>query len=328
MCSARRRAAALAGGLSLLFTLSGCSAAKEELVVPYENSSALYGLAARDETASETVDFFASDLCVTDADVNNEAGNDFTSSSSGVFDVTTGDVVYADNVFERLYPASTTKIMTALVALKYGNLSDTVTVSASALDLEEGSSVCYLKEGDQLTLEQCLYGLLIKSGNDAANAIAETVSGSSDAFVALMNQEAAALGAVDTHFVNPSGLHDDNHYTTAYDLYLIFQEALKNETFRTIIHTDRYLTAYTSATGERISATWSTTNQYLTREADAPETITVVGGKTGTTLAAGSCLILLSENAAGEENITVVMKSRDKTTLYTEMTELLNKTVK
>ena len=327
MCSARRRAAALAGSLAVLLSVSGCSA-QEELVLSYDNSSALYGMAAQDETASETVDFFASDLCVTDADVNNEAGNDFTSASSGVFDTTTGEVVYADNVFERLYPASTTKIMTALVALKYGNLSDTVTVSADALNLEEGSSVCYLKEGDQLTLEQCLYGLLIKSGNDAANAIAETVSGSSDAFVALTNQEAAALGAVDTHFVNPSGLHDENHYTTAYDLYLIFQEALKNETFRTIIHTDRYLTAYTSAAGERISVTWSTTNQYLTKEADAPKTITVVGGKTGTTLAAGSCLILLSENAAGEQNITVVMKSKDKTTLYTEMTELLNKTVK
>ena len=260
MCSARGRAAALAGSLAVLLSVSGCSA-QEELVLSYDNSSALYGMAAQDETASETVDFLASDLCVTDADVNNEAGNDFTSASSGVFDTTTGEVVYADNVFERLYPASTTKIMTALVALKYGNLSDTVTVSADALNLEEGSSVCYLKEGDQLTLEQCLYGLLIKSGNDAANAIAETVSGSSDAFVALMNQEAAALGAVDTHFVNPSGLHDENHYTTAYDLYLIFQEALKNETFRTIIHTDRYLTAYTSAAGERISVTWNTTNQ-------------------------------------------------------------------
>ena len=319
-----RRMAFLILGCALM--LSGCGK-KEEAAVPYENTSVTYGM-LQGEIQSEQAKFFASDLCVTDQDVNNEEGNSFTSASTGVFDLSSREVVYADNVFEKLYPASTTKIMTALVALKYGNLTDTVTVSAQALQLESGSSVCNLKEGDTPTLEQCLYGLLIKSGNDAANAIAEHISGSQEAFVELMNEEAKALGAVDTHFVNPSGLQDEDHYTTAYDLYLMFQEAIKNETFLAIIHTDKYLTAYNNASGERISVNWTTTNQYLTGEASAPETITVIGGKTGTTSAAGACLILLSENGAGEQDVSIVMKSQDKTTLYSEMTELLNKTVK
>ncbi len=316
--------AAAAAGCAVL--LSGCGA-KETIPVPYDNASVSYGMVAG-ETNDEAADFFASDLCVADGDVNNEGGNSFTSASTAVFDITDGQVVYADNIFDKLYPASTTKIMTAIVALKHGNLSDTVTVSASALELESGSSVCNLKEGDKLTLEQCLYGLLIKSGNDAAQAIAEHVAGSKEAFVEMMNEEARSLGAVDTHFANPSGLHDENHYTTAYDLYLMFQEALKDETFQTIIHTDKYLTAYTNAAGERVSVSWSTTNKYLTGDSAAPETVRVWGGKTGTTLAAGSGLVLLSENGAGEQNISIVLKSADAASLYTEMTELLNKTVK
>lgn len=326
MYSVKKHWMRAAAALGCICILSGC-AAKEKIPLAYENISEKYGVVLGEQNA-DTAPFFASDICVTDGDVNNEGDNGFTSASTGVFDQTNREVLYADNVFEKLYPASTTKIMTALVALKYGELSDTVTVSAQALNLESGSSVCNLKEGDKLTLEQCLYGLIIKSGNDAANAIAEHIAGNAEAFVELMNKEAQAVGAVDTHFVNPSGLHDENHYTTAYDLYLMFQEALKNETFQTILRTDKYLSAYTNAAGERVSVNWSTTNQYMTGDSAAPETVTVIGGKTGTTLAAGSCLILLSENAAGEQNVSVVMKSKDKTTLYAEMNELLNKTVK
>ena len=310
MCSARRRAAALAGSLAVLLSVSGCSA-QEELVLSYDNSSALYGMAAQDETASETVDFFASDLCVTDADVNNEAGNDFTSASSGVFDTTTGEVVYADNVFERLYPASTTKIMTALVALKYGNLSDTVTVSADALNLEEGSSVCYLKEGDQLTLEQCLYGLLIKSGNDAANAIAETVSGSSDAFVALMNQRAAELGMADTHFCNATGLPAEGHVTSAYDIALMSRELIRN-------HPDirQYTTIWMDSLRDGASSLVNT-NRLIRFYQGA------TGLKTGSTDSALYCLSGTAERD-GMELIAVIMKAPTSTQRFEDATNLLN----
>jgi len=309
--------------ISLLLT--GCMA-KEEIILEYDNTSAVYGLVSEKET-DDTVAFLGQDLCVLDGDINNEDAESYSAESSAVFGIDSREVIYADNVFERVYPASTTKIMTAIAALKYGDLNDIVTVSSSALNLESGSSVCNLKAGDQLTLEQCLYGLMIKSGNDAANAIAEHISGSNEAFAVLMNEEAKKIGAVDTNFVNPSGLHDENHYTTAYDLYLMFKEALKNETFVKILKESNYATAYTNAAGERVSVRWTTTNQYLTGDTDQPENITVIGGKTGTTMAAGSCLILLSEDQNGAQSISVIMKSDSRTTLYNEMTELLKKSI-
>lgn len=109
--------------------------------------------------------------------------------------------------------------MTALVTLKYGNLDDLVTVTGTAADIEYGSSVCGIKEGDTLSLRQLLYGMMIASGNDAAMMIAEHVGGSVDNFVQMMNEEAAALGAVNTHFMNPHGLTNEEHYTSVYDIY-------------------------------------------------------------------------------------------------------------
>ena len=116
-------------------------------------------------------------------------------------------------------PASTTKIMTAILALKYGNLSDSVTVGNEVVITEPGASLAKIKPGDTLTMEQLVYGLMLPSGNDAANAIAIHMAGSIDAFVEMMNKEAKEIGAVDTHFVNANGLTNPDHYTSAYDLY-------------------------------------------------------------------------------------------------------------
>lgn len=121
-----------------------------------------------------------------------------------------------------------------------------------------GSSICGLKPGDQLTLDQALYGLMLCSGNDAANVIAEYISGSTDKFAELMNKEAQALGATQSHFVNPHGLPDDNHYTTAYDLYLIFNAAIKDDRFVNYISTKKYTTSYTDASERR----WSGVGEY------------------------------------------------------------------
>ena len=118
-----------------------------------------------------------------------------------------------------MYPASITKVMTSLIAIKYGNLEDQVTVTEDAVISESGATLCGIKPGDTLTLEQLLYGLMLPSGNDAGAAIAIHMAGSIDAFADMMNEEAKRLGATDTHFMNPHGLHDEDHYTTAYDLY-------------------------------------------------------------------------------------------------------------
>ncbi len=165
---------------------------------------------------------------------------DTTTSSvaegAGAFNLSTGQVVYAKNLYERLYPASTTKILTAYLALKYcDDLDAYVTVSENAAKQAADSSVCDLRAGDRVKLRDLLYGMMLRSGNDAAIAIAEHVSGSVEAFAELMNREAAAMGATQTHFVNPNGLPDANHYTTVYDMYLIFAKALENQMFSEII---------------------------------------------------------------------------------------------
>ena len=224
-----------------------------------------------------------------------------------------------------MYPASTTKVMTALLALKYGNLSDEVTVTDDSVITEAGASLAGIKPGDKLTLDQLLYGLMLPSGNDAANAIAVHIGGSVDNFVKMMNDEAKRIGAVDTNFVNPSGLSDSNHYTTAYDLYLIFNEAMKDSRFMNYAGAPSYNVSYTAADGTQITKSWKNGNRYITGQAAAPRGIVVDAGKTGTTLAAGSCLVICSENAEGKRYISVVLKSKNRADLYDNMSKLLSK---
>ena len=222
-----------------------------------------------------------------------------------------------------MYPASLTKVMTALIALKYGQLDDTVTASQNVLITESGAQLCGFKPGDTLTMEQALHGLLMYSGNDAGVLIAEHISGDVESFAALMNEEAKKLGATGTNFVNPHGLTDDQHYTTAYDLYLIFNEAMKYEKFKEIIHTNQYSTIYHDADGKEKELKFNTTNQYLVGNVSSPDGVTVIGGKTGTTNAAGACLILLSKNSAGNQFVSVVLQAENRDYLYEGMTNLL-----
>ena len=154
-----------------------------------------------------------------------------------VMDSLTGRVLFEKNAYARHSMASTTKIMTALVALESGNTNDIVTVSANAAGTE-GSSI-YLKAGEKITLKDLLYGLMLESGNDAAIAVAEHIGGSVEGFAELMNQKAKAVGANQTQFKNPNGLDEDGHYTTAYDLALITRAALRNKDFAEIVATKR-----------------------------------------------------------------------------------------
>ena len=304
-------------GIAAVF-MSGCG----QTVVSYDNpydiysTSADYGLASEGAGSEKT--YFSQNLCVAD-DVN--IGNDTTDSQvaegAGTFNLATNTVTYAQNIYEKLYPASTTKILTAYIALKYGNLEDYVTVSENAADQASDSSVCGLKAGDVVQLKDLLYGMMLKSGNDAAIAIAEHIGGSVEGFADMMNQEALAMGATRSHFVNPNGLPDENHYTSVYDLYLIFQNAVQDQTFLDIISTMSYDVVYTDVNGAGVEKTWENTNQYLTGKEKAPEGITVVGGKTGTTGAAGYCLVLYSYNASGQPIVSIVLKADGKIVAFT-----------
>ncbi len=275
-----------------------------------------------------TVPLFARDLCVV-ADEAAFDGEEVDSEAGVLFSLSDGEVLYSKNAFERLYPASTTKIMTALLAVKYGNLEDMVTVTEDAVITEAGATLADLKPGDTLTMEQLLYGLMLPSGNDAGAAIAVHMSQSIENFAALMNEEAARLGATGTHFVNPHGLHDENHYTTAYDLYLIFNEALKYPKVREVTKTVAYTANYKDKDGGDVSKVWEGGNWYLTGKRQAPEGVTVFSGKTGTTQAAGCCLVMASRNGgeSGEEYVSIVMKAKNRDNLYENMTNIISKIV-
>lgn len=292
------------------------------LFLPYEAAHTTLG-AGSTLASSNVAEGFAEDLCVANGDVNSQVLG-LTSYSAGLFDVNQAESLYAKDIFTRRSPASITKIMTALVTLKYGNLDDLVTVTATAKDIEYGSSVCDIKEGDVLSLRQLLYGMMIASGNDAAMMIAEHVGGSVSHFIEMMNQEALDIGATGTHFTNPHGLTDSEHYTTVYDIYLMFNEAMKFDLFQDIISRKNYYAEYSRYDGSPVAVTWESTNHYFTNEADSPENVVVYGGKTGTTDDAGACLALLAKDLYGNPYFSIILHADSKDTLYPEMNELLS----
>lgn len=308
--------------------LSGCSEP-----VPLSNAynadgaPLAYNLVGRSVTGGTIATPFSDSICVITENIAAQDGSKLSGVGSALLvNSKSNTALYAENVHQSMNPASLTKVLTALVALEYGNLEDTITVSENAMVTEDGAQVIGLKAGDKLTLEQALHGLLMYSGNDVALAIAEHVGGSVEQFISMMNETAAKLGATNTHFSNPHGLTDAEHYTTAYDLYLIFNAAIKSEKFVEIIQTNTYTTTYTLADGSSKEVTWNTTNKYLQENSGyrSPENVTVIGGKTGTTAAAGSCLILFSKDASGNNYISVILNADDRTVLYTNMTKLLS----
>lgn len=272
------------------------------------------------------VPLFSSDLCVISGETQDRDAL-LTAESGALFNISDHSVIYSKNAYEKLYPASITKVMTAIIALEEGNLSDQVTVTDASVITESGASLAGILPGDVLSMEQLIYGLLMPSGNDAANAIAVHMSGSLDAFVDKMNIKAKELGATHTHFMNPSGLHNEDHYTTAYDLYLIFNEALKIPMFKEMIGTSSYTADYVDSAGTAVSKTWTTGNRYQKGDCETPAGLTVLGGKTGTTQAAGSCLIMCSDDTLGNEYVSVVLKAENKLNLYNNMTQLISKIV-
>ena len=309
-------------GMAMIFSVSGCGN-KKNIPNAYKLSSDVFGLYHTGDELNSGNHLMSTELCVVNENIDNAEIDMSLAEAAGLFDITNYETLYAKNVHEKLFPASTTKILTAYIVLKYGNLDDIVTISRDNITLESGSRHCGLKEGDQISVKELLYGLLLKSANDAANALADYISGSTESFAEMMNEEAQLLGATNSHFVNAHGLHDEEHYTTVYDLYLIFQEALKNEVFREIAGSTSYTASYQDASGNPVEVKWENTMQYFTLNKIPPEGVTIIAGKTGTTSKAQSCLVLLSENAEGEEFISIILKSRDRGVLYDEMNNLL-----
>lgn len=225
--------------------------------------------------------------------------------SAIVMEQSTGTVIYDKNITEKQYPASITKIMTVLVALENVELNQVVTFSNEAIDNTEGSGIAR-DYGEQMTLEQCLYAIMLESANECAYAVAEEVGGSVEGFVDMMNAKAKELGCVNTHFANPHGLPDENHYTCAYDMALITQAAYNNETFRIITGTARYTIPPTNKHDE---ATYlNNHNELLVSRKFNYVYPYCVGGKTGYTDDARYTLVTISEKD-GMTLICVVMRT-------------------
>lgn len=211
-----------------------------------------------------------------------------------VMDAASGRILYARAPDERRLIASTTKIMTALIAIERGNLDDLVTVSRRAASVE-GSRI-YLEVGERQTLRDLLYALMLRSANDAAIAIAEHVAGSVEEFARLMNEKASSLGCRNTHFVNPHGLDDPDHYSTARDLAVIAAYAMKNPVFRQVVATRRWQMPWPAKNSTRVLYT---ENRLL---ADEDGT----GIKTGYTVAAGHCVVASARRGSFEPVVVLL----------------------
>ena len=228
------------------------------------------------------------------------------SEAAILVEVSTGRIIYEKNSTKQMYPASTTKVLTAIIVIENCKLDEIVTVRESALsNIPSGYVTCNLQIGEQLTVKDLLYALMIPSANDAAYVLAEYVAGSVEDFSVMMNDKARELGCKSTHFVNPNGIHEESHYSTAYDLYLITNYAMKNEFFRSLVAT----TEYTLPSTEKYPSEdrfLKTTNELLNKSSIKYYYKNAIGIKTGYTSKAGNCLIGAASRD-GLEFIAVVL---------------------
>lgn len=242
-----------------------------------------------------------------------EADLQLQCKSAILMDADYGQVLYEQQAYEKAFPASMTKVMTALLtleAIEGGTISAETMVTVSDYAARKdfaNESTANLLSGEQMSVIDLLYCLMLPSANDAAKALAEHISGSADSFAEKMNQRAEELGCQNTHFLNPNGLHDENHYSCAYDIALMFRQAMSHELFLKIIGTAEYTTAATNLSGERILYNTNGLISNLYYSGYVYEKC--IGGKTGTTSSAGKCLVSAAHN--GEYPIISVIMGAD-----------------
>ena len=237
-----------------------------------------------------------SNVLAADIDTNDYNPDNLTTNSPSILlmDADTGKILYSKNAFEKHYPASTTKMMTAILTLENCELDDIVTISHNAIfSIPVGYSHANLQEGERLTVEQLLNVLLIPSANDAAIALAEHIAGSEEAFVDMMNNKAKELGCTNTHFVNPNGIHNEDHYSTAYDLALIGKYAMQFDEIMKIATINQYTLPKTNKY-DKENRIFNTTNGLIDSDNEYyyPN---ATGIKTGYTDKSGYCIVTTAE---------------------------------
>lgn len=306
-----------------VFTLCGCGSkkydTKNQLELGLIEDMPVYG------SYGMSVDF----AVIADGENVNDATYRKTASTLLIND-STKEVETAYNVHKKIYPASMTKIMTGLLVIEsidQGKLSmDKVVTLDHTVTFDEWNVMASdLTGGCQVTVKDLLYSLLIRSYNDCAILLAEQVAGSESAFVDMMNEKAIELGAVNTHFENPHGLHSDNHYTTAYDLYIIFSEFIKHDLAYIIDSIPLYEFTYIDENGVTQTKEIKPTNGFLAEECNLPDGYSLGSWKTGTTDQAGNCLMIeFVKDSTGDKFIAVVAGADGPEALYSDMTKLIH----
>ncbi len=311
---------------SIILILSVClltaCGKKKDSVETYRTEEITSGAQAADNKAvgaSQTIAILAKDA------PNSDNADKISSEAALLVDATTNKIIFNKNAHKTEAPASTTKILTALVALKYADQKATRKIGDEVIIDEDNIVMCDYRIGDDVPFDVLLHGALMKSGNDAAAALALFTSPTMDDFIAKMNEEAKRIGATNSHFMNPHGLDQDNHYTTAYDLYLLFNEAIKNPQFIEAIGCKEYNSTFNRSTdyGDYIiECSYSNGNAYVNGSKKAPSYVNVIGGKSGYTDNAQRCYVMLAESG-GHKYIFVTMKCATRDIMYDDLSYLL-----
>lgn len=239
-----------------------------------------------------------------------------------IIETNTGKIIYEKNAEKRIYPASLTKILTAIVVLENSKLDEVATVSKTALEnIPASYVVAPLYVGEKITVEELMYALLLESANDAAYVLAEHVGNTIQGFADMMNKKAKEIGCKDTHFINPNGIHDDNHYTTAYDLYLMSRYAMQNQTFAKIVKTYKFTLSSTNKYSKKDRV--MTNRNYFVNPNSKFYNKNAKGIKTGTTSQAGNCVIT-DVAKDGLEFITVVLGAETYNSRFSETEKMID----
>lgn len=317
------RAAFVIGILILACTISGCGRKTQPV-------SCAYNMVFNDNTLTDSIVAFAkgfsSDVAVIPVDMPNSEDSFWINGESALLiNINSSEVLFSKNPHLMQYPASTTKVMTAMVALD--NKKEDLHIMGEEIDIKvENAVVCDYRKGDIVPFDIILHGALLRSGNDAAAALAMCAADSIDDFCKMMNDKALQLGATHTHYVNPNGLFESEQVITPYDLYLIFNEAIKNKTYVKTISRKSYQNVFKRITPYKeykINAEYISTNPFFLGDAVAPGHVNIIGGNSGYTSEAGRHYVILCESA-GEQYIALVMNTASRTELNMDLEYLLS----
>lgn len=273
----------------------------------------------------------ADEYAVIDRDEELDAAAYNSFFATMLVDDTTKVPIVAHNVHNRIYPASMTKLMTGILvmeSIEKGDISldDIVTLNRKVTFDDWDAMASDLVGGCRVSVKNLLYGLMITSYNDCGVILAELIAGSESAFCDRMNEKAREIGATNTHFENCHGLHSDDHYTTAYDLYLIISEFSKHDLAYIIDSLNTYDFTYTDPDGNEQVVTIEPTNEFVTGEINMPSGYSIGSWKTGTTEEALNCLVMEFVNdSTGDKYVALIAGADGKEALYSAMTELINK---